>query len=105
MHSLPSQVTILPTGESLGHTALIPQTEQYNQTRSQLLAALDTLMGGRAAEELIFGSEKVTAGTSSDLEAGTYDILSKANSAVMNHLMEFINLPFPESNVNSQDYG
>ena len=64
-------MTILPRGDSLGHTAFIPEREQYDTTRAQFLAELDTLMGGRAAEELIFGSEKVTSGATSDLEVET----------------------------------
>ncbi len=39
-------------------------------TRSQLCAMMDTMMGGRAAEEMIFGIEKITSGASSDLKVG-----------------------------------
>lgn len=62
------QVTIIPRGPSLGHTAYIPEKERYHVTRSQLLAMMDVAMGGRAAEELIFGHEKITSGASSDLK-------------------------------------
>ncbi|KAA0203959.1 hypothetical protein HAZT_HAZT003896 [Hyalella azteca] len=65
------KVTIIPRGPSLGHTAYIPAKEQYNVTRAQMLATLDSLMGGRAAEELIFGSEMITSGASSDLKQAT----------------------------------
>lgn len=65
------KVTILPRGRSLGHTAFLPDKEDYGKTRSQLLASLDCAMGGRAAEELIFGSEKVTSGAQSDLKNAT----------------------------------
>jgi len=61
-------VTIIPRGSSLGHTAYIPDKEQYHVTKSQLMALMDTMMGGRAAEELIFGLDKVTSGASSDLK-------------------------------------
>lgn len=61
-------MTIIPRGPSLGHTAYIPEKERYHVTRSQLLAMMDVAMGGRAAEELIFGVEKVTSGASSDLK-------------------------------------
>jgi ATP-dependent Zn protease len=39
-------------GMSLGHTALIPENQEYSQTKSQILASLDVTMGGRVAEEL-----------------------------------------------------
>lgn len=56
------KVTIIPRGPSLGHTAYIPEKERYHVTKSQLLAMMDTMMGGRAAEELIFGPDKITSG-------------------------------------------
>lgn len=62
------KVTIIPRGPSLGHTAYIPEKEQYHVTKAQLLAMVDVCMGGRAAEELIFGLDKVTSGASSDLK-------------------------------------
>ncbi|XP_054707959.1 ATP-dependent zinc metalloprotease YME1L-like [Uloborus diversus] len=65
------KVTIIPRGPSLGHTAYIPEKEHYHVTKSQMLAQLDTLMGGRVAEELIFGHEKITSGASSDLKQAT----------------------------------
>ncbi|KAK7086991.1 ATP-dependent zinc metalloprotease yme1l1 [Halocaridina rubra] len=65
------KVTIIPRGPSLGHTAYIPAKEQYHLTRSQMMASMDSLMGGRAAEELVFGSELITSGASSDLKQAT----------------------------------
>uniref|UniRef100_A0A1B6HZT6 AAA+ ATPase domain-containing protein n=1 Tax=Homalodisca liturata TaxID=320908 RepID=A0A1B6HZT6_9HEMI len=65
------KVTIIPRGPSLGHTAYIPEKERYHVTKSQLLAMMDTMMGGRAAEEIIFGPEKITSGASSDLKQAT----------------------------------
>lgn len=56
------KVTIMPRGPSLGHTAYIPEKERYHVTKAQLLAMMDTMMGGRAAEELIFGPDKITSG-------------------------------------------
>ncbi|EEB14082.1 ATP-dependent metalloprotease, putative [Pediculus humanus corporis] len=65
------KVTIMPRGPSLGHTAYIPEKERYHVTKAQLLAIMDTMMGGRAAEELIFGPEKITSGSSNDLKQAT----------------------------------
>jgi ATP-dependent metalloprotease len=66
----------MPRGPSLGHTAYIPEKERYHVTKSQLLAMMDTMLGGRAAEELIFGTDKITSGASSDLQQAT-NIASK----------------------------
>ena len=53
---------------SVLQTAYIPEKERYHVTKSQLLAMMDTMMGGRAAEELVFGPDKITSGASSDLQ-------------------------------------
>ncbi|XP_025406784.1 ATP-dependent zinc metalloprotease YME1 homolog isoform X2 [Sipha flava] len=65
------KVTIMPRGSSLGHTAYIPAKEEYHVTKSRMLAIMDTMMGGRAAEEIIFGADKVTTGASNDLKQAT----------------------------------
>ncbi|KAH7731277.1 ATP-dependent zinc metalloprotease YME1 isoform X1 [Aphelenchoides avenae] len=65
------KVTIIPRGQSGGHTAFLPEKDQYQVTRAQLLAQLDVAMGGRVAEELVFGNDKVTTGASSDLKRAT----------------------------------
>lgn len=65
------KVTIIPRGLSMGHTALLPEKDTYQVNRSQLLAQLDVTMGGRVAEELIFGVDKVTTGAADDLKKAT----------------------------------
>jgi len=65
------KVTIMPRGRSLGHTASIPAKEQYHVSYIQLQAQMDSLMGGRAAEEIIFGVDHITGGASSDLKRAT----------------------------------
>jgi len=65
------KVTIVAKGQSGGHTAFLPENDTQMQTKAQMLARIDCAMGGRAAEELIFGKEKVTGGASSDLEGAT----------------------------------
>lgn len=65
------KATIMPRGQALGITWSIPEQEKYSETVCELKARLDVLMGGKAAEELIFGPEKVTAGCSSDLQQAT----------------------------------
>ncbi|CAH1401685.1 unnamed protein product [Nezara viridula] len=65
------KVTIIPRGPTLGHTAYMPEKESYHVTKKQLLAMMDTMMGGRAAEELIFGADKITSGAANDLKQAT----------------------------------
>ena len=49
----------------------LPEDDATSMTRRQLLARLDVCMGGRVAEELIFGSDDITTGASSDLRQAT----------------------------------
>merc|ERR1719192_1705999 len=65
------KVTIVSKGQSGGHTAMLPERDASHHTKAQMLARLDVFMGGRAAEEIIFGKEKVTGGASSDLAQAT----------------------------------
>ncbi len=63
------KVTIIPRGRALGLTMLIPEEDRYSQSESQLKGILMMMMGGRAAEELIFNH--FTTGASNDLERAT----------------------------------
>ena len=65
------KVTILPRGMSLGHTSIIDPKESQQSTREEMLAHIDVCMGGRAAEEIFFGKENISAGCSSDLNNAT----------------------------------
>ncbi|CAD6185612.1 unnamed protein product [Caenorhabditis auriculariae] len=65
------KVTIIPRGQSLGHTAMLPDKDSYQVTKAQMLAQLDVMMGGRVAEEIIFGEDKVTTGAADDLSRAT----------------------------------
>ena len=65
------KVTIIPHGQALGFTAHIPAKEIYNRTRAQLLAEMDVMMGGRIAEEHMFGAEKITTGAANDFSQAT----------------------------------
>ncbi|XP_787399.3 ATP-dependent zinc metalloprotease YME1L1 [Strongylocentrotus purpuratus] len=66
-----NKATIMPRGPTLGHVSLLPDNDQWSETKSQLLAQMDVCMGGRVAEELIFGPENITTGASSDFEQAT----------------------------------
>lgn len=65
------KATIMPRGNALGITWSIPERERYSDRLFELQARLDVLMGGKAAEELIYGPKNVTAGCTSDLRQAT----------------------------------
>jgi cell division protease FtsH len=63
------KVTILPRGRALGYTMVMPDDDKYSQTRGELLDQLAYMLGGRAAEELIFHDP--TTGAGNDIEKAT----------------------------------
>ncbi|XP_056277491.1 ATP-dependent zinc metalloprotease YME1L1b isoform X2 [Pseudoliparis swirei] len=66
-----NKATIMPRGHSLGHVSMLPEDDRWSETRAQLLAQMDVSMGGRVAEEIIFGHEYITTGASSDFDGAT----------------------------------
>ncbi len=65
------KVTIIPRGMALGLTQQLPLEDRYTYSRTYLEANLRVLMGGRLAEELVFGPERSTTGAGNDLERAT----------------------------------
>ena len=65
------KATIIPRGRALGMVMRLPERDQLSVTRAKLKADLAVAMGGRIAEEIIFGHEKVTSGASSDIQMAT----------------------------------
>ncbi|CAI0412930.1 unnamed protein product [Linum tenue] len=65
------KATIMPRGSALGMVTQLPSNDETSISKKQLLARLDVCMGGRVAEELIFGQDHVTTGASSDLSTAT----------------------------------
>ena len=65
------KATIIPRGRALGMVQQLPEKDQYSYSRSKMLSRLIILMGGRVAEELKFGYDKVTSGASSAIAAAT----------------------------------
>ena len=81
-HSDPvSKVTILPRGRALGYTMVLPLEDRYSVTRNQLLDQIAYAMGGRVAEEIVYGDP--TTGASNDFEKAT----SIAKAMVMQYGM------------------
>ncbi|MDE2181963.1 MAG: ATP-dependent zinc metalloprotease FtsH [Alphaproteobacteria bacterium] len=65
------KATIIPRGRALGMVMRLPERDQLSVTREKMLADLCVAFGGRIAEELVFGHEKVTTGAMSDIEQAT----------------------------------
>ena len=70
-HTMPvTKITIVPhTSGALGYTLQMPEEEKFLSTREELMTEIETLLGGRAAEQLIFGS--MTTGAANDIERAT----------------------------------
>ena len=66
------KATIIPRGRALGMVVRLPENDRISVSRAKLEADIAVAMGGRIAEELIFGREQVTSGASSDLKAATH---------------------------------
>ena len=65
------KATIIPRGRALGMVQSLPERDQISQSFEQLIAMLAMSMGGRVAEELIFGKDKVTSGAAGDIQQVT----------------------------------
>ena len=65
------KATIIPRGRALGLVMSLPEGDRYSKSKSKLLAELKMAMGGRAAEEIIFGADKVSNGAAGDIKMAT----------------------------------
>ena len=65
------KVTIVPRGRALGVTLFLPEEDRYSYSKERLESQISSLFGGRIAEELIFGPERVTTGASNDIQRAT----------------------------------
>ncbi|EGN92439.1 hypothetical protein SERLA73DRAFT_191072 [Serpula lacrymans var. lacrymans S7.3] len=65
------KVTCVPRGHALGVTSQLPENDRYSVTQKEYQAMIDVCMGGRVAEELIYGADGTTSGASSDLQKAT----------------------------------
>src|ERR1700742_5400626 len=62
------KATIIPRGRALGMVMRLPESDKLSYKREKMYADLYVAMGGRVAEELVFGHEKVSSGASSDIQ-------------------------------------
>ena len=65
------KVSIIPRGRALGVTMYLPEQDRVSHTKQHLESMISSLFGGRLAEQIIYGDEKVTTGASNDIERAT----------------------------------
>jgi len=70
-HDPVHKATIIPRGRALGVTMFLPEDDRHSMSRQYLESKISSTFGGRIAEELIFGADKVTNGATSDIEVAT----------------------------------
>ena len=97
------KATIIPRGRALGMVVRLPEGDRISMSREKLLADICVAMGGRIAEEKIFGHEKVTTGASSDIEMATRLARSMITEWGMSDKLGFRN--FEAENDNYMGYG
>jgi cell division protease FtsH len=65
------KITIIPRGNAGGYNLMTPEKESFNYKKSELIAKIVSLMGGRAAEQIIYGKGEVSTGASDDISKAT----------------------------------
>ncbi|MBX2834827.1 MAG: ATP-dependent zinc metalloprotease FtsH [Micavibrio sp.] len=65
------KATIVPRGRALGMVVRLPEGDRYSTSKAKMMANLSVSMGGRVAEEIIFGEDQVTSGASGDIKQAT----------------------------------
>lgn len=65
------KISIVARGQAAGYVLMTPKKEKVVQTKSELLAKIQSYMGGRAAEEIFYGKDEITTGASADIETAT----------------------------------
>ncbi|KAL8902393.1 MAG: hypothetical protein Q9192_000020 [Flavoplaca navasiana] len=65
------KITIMPRGQTLGVTHFLDEMDKVSRTKTELLSQIDVAMGGKVAEELVYGADNVTSGASADIRGAT----------------------------------
>jgi cell division protease FtsH len=65
------KITIIPRGQAGGYNLMLPREETFLSTKKELLETISGLLGGRVAEEIIFGADDITTGAHNDFEKAT----------------------------------
>ncbi|KAK5131635.1 hypothetical protein LTR08_000762 [Meristemomyces frigidus] len=86
------KATIMPRGHSLGMTHFIPELDEVSVSHKQLRAKIDVAMGGKVAEEIVYGPDNVTTGASSDIKGATQTAYHMVTSAGMSEILGNVDL-------------
>lgn len=98
------KATIVPRGSALGLVATLPKDDRVDYTYEWLTADIMVSMGGRIAEELIFGPEKIGAGASSDIKAATNLARRMVTEWGMSRAVGFLNCDFGDSSFEAREF-
>lgn len=96
------KVTIMPRGQALGVTHFLPEGDMTSMSKKQMLAQIDSALGGKIAEELIFGPDNVTTGCSSDLSNATRLARAMVTQYGMSEKLGNVNLADSYSSLSSE---
>jgi cell division protease FtsH len=88
-HKPLSKVTLIPRGRSGGSAWYLPNEEPGLESRKQIIAEIESALGGRAAEDVIFGRDEITQGASSDIQRVTYLARQMVTKLGMSELGQF----------------
>ncbi|SMQ49164.1 unnamed protein product [Zymoseptoria tritici ST99CH_1A5] len=86
------KATIMPRGQALGITFSLPEMDKVSESKKELLARLDMCMGGKVAEQIVYGEENVTTGASSDIQNATGIAYYMVTSAGMSEKLGNVDL-------------
>ncbi len=81
------KATILPRGRALGMVMTLPERDKYSKSREYMKSQISKAMGGRVAEEIIFGHDKVTSGARQDIKMATAEARHMVTEAGMSDLL------------------
>lgn len=96
------KATIMPRGHALGLTQMLPELDKVSETKKELLAQIDVCMGGKVAEELVYGPDNVTTGASSDIQNATRVAYYMVTQAGMSDALGNIDLNANYSKLSSE---
>ncbi|KAG8623315.1 hypothetical protein KVT40_008291 [Elsinoe batatas] len=96
------KATIMPRGHALGITFQLPELDKVSESKKQLQDRLDVYMGGKVAEELVYGADNVTTGASSDIQGATQIAYMMVTRAGMSSSLGNIDLSSDYSRLSSE---